>query len=252
MDLGIAGKLALITGGSMGLGFGVAEVLAQEGVDLVLFARNKERLEQAQAELRGRYAVSVDIIAGDMTSQDDVSRLGRALRDRNGPDILILNTARPPSPMRDFLDETDAERWERGYRTQLHGAIMVLQEIAPLIIGKGWGRIVSIGSASVKQPHPLHAMSTIFRAGLMAALKHLANETAGKGITVNSVCPASIRSESFAANYDLEARVQRVPMKRLGTMAELAGTVAFFASQQAGYITGESIQVDGGMTGALY
>ena len=251
MDLGISGKLALVTGGSMGLGFGVCEALAAESVNLVLFARGKEQLEKAQADLRKRFCVEVETVAGDMTIQGDVRRLGKVLSSKNGPDILILNTTRPPSPMRELLDETDPERWERAYRTQLFGAVLVLQEITPLILKKGWGRIVAITSASVKQPLPLHALSTIFRAGLTAALKHLANETAGKGITVNSVCPASIQSESFAANYDLDERVQRVPLKRLGTVSEFAGTVAFFASQQAGYIHGTSIQVDGGMTGSL-
>ena len=121
-----------------------------------------------------------------------------------------------------------------------------------MMLTKGWGRIVAITSASVKQPMQRHAISTIFRAGLTAALRHLANETVSKGITVNSVCPASVLTDNFARNHDINARTQHVPMGRLGTVEELAGTVAFLASQQAGFITGASIQVDGGMTGALF
>jgi len=252
MNLGISEKLALVTGGSKGLGFGVCQALAEEGVNLMIFARHKSDLEAAQTALRTRFRVRVDIFAGDMTSEADIRGLAQALRAMNGPDILILNTARPPHPLREFLDETDPERWEVAYRTQLLGACMVLQEITPLILKKGWGRIVAITSATVKQPMPLHALSTIFRAGLMGGLKQMANEVAGKGVTVNSVSPAAIRSNAFAGTFDLEERAQQMPMKRLGTVEELAGTVAFLVSQQAGYIHGANIQVDGGSTGALY
>ena len=252
MDLGISGKLALITGGSKGLGFGVCEALAAEGVNLMLFARNARELEAAQVDLKARYGVKVDVVAGDMTLADDVRRLGHALRDLGGLDILILNTARPPHPLREFLNETDPERWEVSYRTQLLGACMVLQELTPQMIAKGWGRIVAITSATVKQPMPLHALSTIFRAGLMGALKQMANEIAATGVTVNSVSPAAIRSEAFAGTFDLDERAQGMPMKRLGTVQELAGTVTFLASQQAGYIHGSNVQVDGGSTATLF
>src|SRR4051812_49084888 len=128
MNLGISGKLALVTGGSKGLGFGVCEALAAEGVNLMLFARNAQELEAAQADLTKRFSVTVHFVAGDMTLQDDIRRLGVALRDVGGPDIFVLNTARPPHPLREFLDETDPQRWEVAYRTQLLGACMMLQE----------------------------------------------------------------------------------------------------------------------------
>lgn len=253
MDLGIEGRLAIVTGGSSGLGYGVAETLAEEGVRLLLFARDAGRLQVARERLARRFAgVEVATVAGDMTEKDDVARLAMEARTRGGPDILILNTGRPPSPMRDLLDETDSERWDRGYRDQLAGGINVLLAITPLLVARGWGRIVAITSASVKQPLPKHAISTVFRAGLTAALKHLANETAGTGITINIVCPASIASDAFAANHDVTERLARVPLARLGTVAELAGAVAFFASERAGFIHGTSLQVDGGMTASLY
>lgn len=252
MDLGISGKLALVTGGSKGLGFGVCEALAAEGVKLVLFARNAQELEAARANLSTRYSVDVHVVAGDLTQQQDIRRLGGALRELGGPDIFVLNTARPPHPLREFLDETDPDRWEVAYRTQLLGACMALQEVAPQMIEKGWGRIVAITTASVKQPMPLHALSTIFRAGVMGALKQMANEIAATGVTVNAVSPAAIRSDAFAGTFDLEERALGTPMKRLGTVRELAGTIAFLASQQAGYIHGANIQVDGGWTATLF
>ena len=252
MDLGISGKLALVTGGSKGLGFGVCEALAEEGVNLMLLARNAQQLEAAQADLMKRYSVKVHVVAGDLTLHDDIRRLGIALRELGGPDIFVLNTARPPHPLREFLDETDPQRWEVAYRTQLLGACMVLQEVTPLMIEKGWGRIVAITTASVKQPMPLHALSTIFRAGVMGALKQMANEIAATGVTVNSVSPAAIRSDAFADTFDLDERARGTPMKRLGTVRELAGTITFLASQQAGYIHGANIQVDGGSTATLF
>lgn len=252
MNLGISGKLALVTGGSKGLGFGVCEGLAAEGVNLMLFARNAQELEAARADLKSRFPVEVDVVAGDMTLPGDIERLRAALSDRGGPDIFVLNTARPPHPLREFLDETDPQRWEVAYRTQLLGACMLLQAVTPLMIKKGWGRVIAITTASVKQPMPLHALSTIFRAGVMGALKQMANEIAATGVTVNAVSPAAIRSDAFAGTFDLEERARGTPMKRLGTVKELAGTVAFLASQQAGYIHGANIQVDGGWTGTIF
>ncbi|SOE46263.1 3-oxoacyl-[acyl-carrier protein] reductase [Caballeronia arationis] len=252
MDLGISGKRALVTGASKGLGFAVCEALANEGVNLMLFARNIDQLASAQADLKRRFEVEVDTFAGDMTSGEDIKRLGLELRAKNGCDILILNTARPPHPLREFLEETEPERWDIAYRTQLLGACLVLQEVAPQLIEKGWGRIVAITSATVKQPLPLHALSTVFRAGLMGGLKQLANEIAPSGVTVNSVSPAAIRTEAFAETFDSSERAKLSPMKRLGTLEEFAGTVAFLASQQAGYIHGTNVQVDGGANGSIF
>lgn len=168
-----------------------------------------------------------------------------------GVQILVLNTPRPPSPMRDFLEETEQARWDLAYQQQLHGALLILRKIASLLASTGWGRIVAITSATVKQPLPRHAISTIFRAGVQAALKHLAMELAGRGVTVNSGAPATIITPTFATYHNLEQRIQAVPVKRAGKPEELAATVAFLASVDAGFITGQTIQLDGGATLAL-
>lgn len=251
MDLGIAGKRGVVIGASAGLGLAAAEALAAEGVDLTLFARTPETLEAAAARIGNRFGRAVAAVAGDLTVRGDVTRLADGLRRDGGVDILVLNTPRPPSPMRDLLDETDDERWERAYRDQLHGALNVLREIAPLLRGKGWGRIVAITSASVKQPMPRHAVSTIFRAGVHAALKHLAMELGGEGVTVNAVAPATILTPTFAQFHNLEARVAALPLKRAGRPEELGATVAFLASRHAGFMTGQTLQLDGGMTLSL-
>lgn len=251
MDLGIAGKRALVIGGSQGLGLAVCERLAAEGVDLLVFARDPERLAACQQQLRQTHRVAVDTCAGDITQEADIERLAAQVEALGGVQILVLNTPRPPSPMRDFLDEQDQARWDQAYQQQLHGALLVLRKITPLIVKTGWGRIVAITSASIKQPLPRHAISGIFRAGVQVALKHLAMEVAEKGVTVNSVAPATIMTSTFGTYHNVEQRIAAVPLKRAGRPEELAATVAFLASEHAGFITGENIQLDGGQTRSL-
>ena len=250
MDLNIAGKRAVVVGGSQGLGYAVCERLAAEGVNLILFARDLKRLQQAREQLQ-QHGVKVDVVAGDITSEQDIDRLAGVAGNGGGSQILVLNTPRPPSPMRDFLEENDNARWEQAHQQQLHGALLVLRKLTPLLVSAGWGRVVAITSASVKQPMPRHALSTIYRAGVHAALKHLSMELAAKGVTVNAVAPATVLTPTFSTFHNLEARVQTVPMKRVGKPEELAATVAFLASELAGFITGETIQLDGGQTLAL-
>lgn len=251
MDLNIAGKRAVVIGGSSGLGLAVCERLAAEGVHLVVFARDAAKLAETRDQLQRAHGVQVDTVAGDITREDDIDRLAQAAAEGRGTQILVLNTPRPPSPMRDFLEENDNARWEQAHQQQLHGALLVLRKITPLLLGSGWGRVVAITSASVKQPLPRHALSTIYRAGVHAALKHLAMELAAKGVTVNAVAPATVITPTFATFHNLEARTQAVPMKRVGKPEELSATVAFLASDLAGFITGETIQLDGGQTLAL-
>jgi 3-oxoacyl-[acyl-carrier protein] reductase len=245
VDLGIAGKRAIIIGGSSGLGAACCKALAAEGVDVV------DALERTRAELVTQYRVHVDVVTGNLGDRADVARLAANLSQGAGADILVLNTPRPPSPMRDFLEEVDDERWSDAYRNQLHGALNVLREITPLLLKRGWGRIIGITSASVKQPMPRHAISSIFRAGVQAALKHLVAEVGPYGVTVNAVAPATIVTPTFTQFHNLEERVLALPMRRAGAAQELGATVAFLASVHAGFITGQLIQVDGGMTMSL-
>lgn len=249
MDLGLQGKRALVIGGSAGLGLACAESLAGEGADLVLFARGAESLEDARGHLTATYGVRVEVRAGDLTRRADVGALAESLRASGGLEVLVLNTPRPPSPMRDFLDETDDKRWDEAYRNQLEGALNVLRLVTPVIVDGG--RIVAITSASVKQPMARHAVSTVFRAGVHAALKHLANELGPSGITVNSVAPAGIVTPTFGQFHDVNARAGAMPLKRLGTPDELGAVVAFLASERAGFLTGQTVQLDGGLCGSL-
>ncbi len=251
MDFGIKGKTAIVTGASSGLGKAIAEGFAAEGANVVLFARRAQLLEANARELQEKYAAKVRVVAGDMRNKSDIGRLSAVAGEWGGPDILVINTGRPPVPMRAILDESEDERWQAAYETQLWGAVLLVREIVPRLVERGWGRVIAVTSASVKQPMPHHGLSTIFRAGVTGMLKHLANEVGTKGVTVNTVCPGSIATASMG-NYDMTERIRRLPVGRLGTPAELASAVLYFASQQAGFITGASLQVDGGGVGSLY
>lgn len=252
MDLGIKGKTAMITACSSGIGLSVARCLAMEGCNLALFSRSAPKLEELAYALTEEHNIKVITVAGDMTIQADVEEFSKLTHEILGPpDILILNTGRPPLQMKTVLAEDDPERWDAAYRTQLLAATIVTRVVVPKMIGRGWGRIVGITSASVKAPMPNHALSTVYRAGVTALLKHLANEVAQYGVTVNTVQPASIGTEALTSSYDMRERIKRVPLGRLGAPEELAATVAFFASEQAGFITGTSLAVDGGMATSL-
>lgn len=257
MNLGIAGKTALVTASSAGMGRNIAHALAAEGVNLVLFARTADKLATVAREIEQQHKVRALAVPGDMRATDDVDKLVQALqKNGGGPDILVLNTGRAPNPIRATLEETDEVRWQEAYQTQLWGAIQVAKAVVPLMMPRGWGRIIAITSASVKEPMPHHSLSTVFRAGVTAYMKHLAGEVGQYGITANCVSPALIdtshRTGSAAYSAEqTEARKKLTPLGRMGTQAEVTGTVAFLASMQAGFITGSSIQVEGGMVRAL-
>lgn len=251
MELGIQGKRALVLGGTSGLGAMASQALAAEGVHITLFARDQTKLEAAKRDIEAAGG-KADICRGDVTQRDDLERLKAQLVAGGGLDILVLNSPRPPSPMREFLAETDDSRWQEAHTNQLDAMLLVLREITPMMLGKGWGRIVAITSASVKNPMPRHALSTIYRAGLQAALKHLANELAPEGITVNSVAPATIMTPTFGQFHDVTARINAVPLKRAGRPEELGATVAFLASDLAGFLTGQVLQLDGGQSSSLF
>lgn len=252
MDLGLSGRTVVLTGATGGIGASCAEGFAAEGCRLVLFARTAEKLGEVSEALRSKFGSDVLPVAGDMTKAADVERLAEQVKSFAGvPDVLVLNTGRPPLHLREVLNETDDERWYHAHEVQLRGAVRTVSALVPLMIERGWGRVVGITSASVKQPMPHHGLSTIYRAGLAAYLKHLANEIAKTGVTVNMVAPASVGTESFLANWKSEERIKMVPMRRLGTTVELASAILYFSSVPAGFITGMNLQVDGGMTASL-
>ena len=257
MDLGIKGKTALVTASSGGMARNIAFALAAEGVNLVLFARSADKLQGVADDIRRQHGVRTLAVPGSMLVAADVERLVASMKaEFGGPDILVLVTGRPPNPLRATLEETEQGRWDEAYQNQLWSAINVITHVVPPMTERGWGRIIAITSASVKQPMPHHALSTVFRAGVTAYMKHLANELGPSGITVNCVAPALIDTShrTGTSAYTPEqaaARNKMMPLGRMGTQDELAGVVTFLTSMQAGFLTGSNFQVEGGMTGAL-
>ena len=250
MNLGLDGKVAIVTGASGGLGSAIARRLAAEGASVALFSRSEAPLRSLAASIEKEHGTRALCVAGDMGQPADVQRLvEQTVAELGGIDILILNTGRPPLPGRDAMDENDDARWEQAYRTQLWSAVQVTRAVVPLLVARRWGRVVSIGSASVREPMPKHTLSTVFRAGVSSLMKHLANEVAPHGVTVNTICPASIETDGLARSYDLNERLKNIPAGRLGRPEECAALVAFIASDLAGFITGTSLLIDGGMVG---
>lgn len=257
MNLGINGKLALVTASSAGMGRNIARTLAAEGTNVLLFARTADKLQAVAEEIEREYGVKAHTVAGSMLVAQDVKRLAATLEALGGPDIVVLVTGRPPNPLRDTLQETEGARWQQAYENQLLSVVQLVNAVVPQMLDRGWGRILTITSASAKQPMAVHALSTVFRAGVTAYMKGLANELGAKGITVNCVAPALIdtshRTGSSAYTAEqAEHRLSLTPLRRMGTQEELAGVVAFLASCQAGFITGSTIAVEGGMIGALF
>jgi len=256
MDLGLHGKTALVTASSGGMGRNIAHALAGEGANVVLFARSTDKLAAVAEELRTQHGVQALAVAGDMCDPAATQALADSIRHTFGTlDVAVFNTGRAPVPLRATLEETDAQRWQAAGQTQLFSVIQVAQQVHPLMTQGG--RIIAITSASVQQPMPNHALSTVFRAGLTAYLKHLANELGARGIGVVCVAPALIDTphRTGATAYTVEQQQARLKMNVLGRMGrqeELCATVAFLASAHAGFITGTTLRVDGGMAGSLF
>jgi 3-oxoacyl-[acyl-carrier protein] reductase len=245
MDLGIAGKFALVTGGSKGIGRGIAAALAAEGVQVALTSRAAERAQETAATIGARgYAFDSDDL-------DAIPALLDAVESDLGPiDIYIANTGGPPAG--DPLEFTH-EQWQAAQRTLLLSPMTILERILPGMRERGFGRVVAIGSMAVREPIDALQLSNAHRPGLVAAFKVLTRKVAGDGVTLNHVHPGQIATDRMIDTAgSLEAAQERassaVPTGRLGTVEECAAAAAFLCSRQAAYINGTAILVDGGLT----
>jgi 3-oxoacyl-[acyl-carrier protein] reductase len=256
MDLGIAGKRALVCASSRGLGRGCAEALAEAGVNLVMNARGAETLEATAAEIRARHGVDVVTVAGDITSD-----AGRAAVLEHGPfDILVNNAGGPPPGQwtdwsrEDFIKALDAN---------MLTPIALMQAVLPGMMQRGWGRVVNITSVSVKSPIAALGLSNSARAGLTGFVAGTSRQVAGKGVTINNLLPgihatdralaldgAVVKARGISMEQAVEERAATIPVGRYGTPAEFGATCAFLCSQHAGFIVGQNILLDGGATNA--
>jgi 3-oxoacyl-[acyl-carrier protein] reductase len=240
MELGISGKVALVTGASKGLGFGIARALIEEGVTVAISSRSGERVERAASELGAQAFVH------DAADIDAVPALVSRVQDELGPiDVLIANSGGPPASP-DALGFT-AEQWRDAYELLLLGAVSLVQAVLPGMRERRWGRVVSVASSVVREPSPVLVLSSAHRAGLLAALKTISRQVAGDGVTVNALLPGVIATDrARELGADGPERLSQIPAGRLGTVEEFGAAAAFLCSEPAGYITGTTLLIDGG------
>lgn len=246
MDLHLEGRTALVCGASAGIGLGVAEALAEEGANVVMFARSPEPLER-EAERLGGIAVP-----GDVTSADDVERLVRTAVDTfGGVDILVNNSGGPPRAPAVGLA---AEQVETAVRLLLVSVVRLTGLCLPYLEQSECGRIVNITSSTVKEPTDNLALSNAVRPGVIGWAKSLSRELGPRGITVNSIAPGWIDTERIREvnpEGPTEADLRTIPLRRLGRPREIGDVVAFLCSDRAAYVTGTVVTVDGGLVRGL-
>ena len=246
MDLGLEGRTAIVCGASSGIGLGIAESLAGEGANVVMFARRRDLLER-EAKRVGGLAV-----AGDVTSADDLERLvGTAVEAHGGIDIVVNNSGGPP---RSTAAELTAEQVEAAAQLLLVSVVRLTGLCLPHLGRSTCGRVVNVTSSTVREPIDNLALSNAIRPGVIGWAKSLARELGPRGITVNSIAPGRIDTDRIREVYPdgpTEADLQTIPLRRLGTTREIGDVAAFLCSERAAYISGAVILVDGGLTRGL-
>jgi 3-oxoacyl-[acyl-carrier protein] reductase len=245
VDLGIEGRVALVTGASKGLGFAIASALAREGSAVAISSRSRERIDAAAASIGARG------FAHDATDVEGVPELVREIERELGPiEILVTNSGGPPASP-DALSFTRAQ-WQAAYELLLIGQVALIEAVLPGMRGRKWGRVLSLSSSVVREPKEVLVLSSAHRAGLLAALKTIARQVAPDGVTINTLLPGVIATDrAREIGADSPASLSAIPMGRLGTVDEFAAAAAFLCSQPASYITGTTLLVDGGATRAV-
>lgn len=250
MDLGIEGRVALVTGASKGLGFGIARALADEGARVAVSSRSRERVETAAA------SIGVAAFVHDSSDVDATGDLVDEVAAELGPvEILITNTGGPPAGS-DALGFT-REQWDAAYRDLVTAPIALIERVVPGMRERGWGRIVNVSSMSAREPIAVLMLSNTHRAAALAAFKTLAHQLAGDGITLNTLLTGRFATDRLIglAGGSREAAeitaAREVPARRLGNVEEYAAAAAFLCSHAASYTTGAAPPVDGGLMGSV-
>ncbi|HLG61208.1 MAG TPA: SDR family oxidoreductase [Ktedonosporobacter sp.] len=264
MDFGLAGKVALVTAASKGLGRASAAALAAEGAAVVIASRNRETLEQTAQEIRQSGRSTVLAVPADLRQSEEITSLvAKTVNEFGGIDILVNNTGAPPAGIFETISD---ERWQATFDLIFLSAVRLIRAVLPSMQKRPEGRIIQIVSSSVKQPIAGLLLSNALRPGVVGLAKTLSVELAPYQITVNNVCPGRMLTDRLRQGSSVQKRLAQglteeeaiselakdIPLGRIGNPEELGALVAFLASQQAGYITGTTIQVDGGLIQSLF
>jgi len=263
MDLGLRGRIALVTGSSKGLGKAVAFKLAAEGCEVVISSRNNDNLQLAASEIAKSTGKEITTIKCDVTDKAEIEALKKTIIKKFARlDILVCNAGGPPAG---YIDDFETPDYRDALELNLISTVSLCNAFYPIMKKHNWGRIINITSISVKQPIDNLILSNTARTGVIGFSKSLSNQLAPFGITVNAVCPGYTDTErvaGLAKSYqDSGKGTERdfyrnissaIPMGRMAKPGEFADAVTFLASERAGYITGIALQIDGGFYKGLY
>lgn len=253
MNLNLNDRTAIVCGASKGLGRACALALAEEGVNLVINARNADALEATAAAIRAQTGVTVQAIAADITTE---SGRAQVLSACSAPDILITNAGGPPPG--DFR-QWDEQAWYAAVDANMLTPIFLMKAVVDGMLERGFGRIVNITSSAVKAPISILGLSNGARSGLTGFVAGLARETVAKNVTINNLLPGSFETDRLTSTIDSYAKqlgvsadkvrqqqMQTNPAGRFGDPAEFGALCAFICGDKAGFITGQNLLLDGG------
>lgn len=266
MELSLENKVAIVTGGSKGIGYGCAEALAAEGCDLAICARHQDALQDAAADLE-RHGGAVEPVVADLTVDDDIDRLVNTTIDAFGTiDILVNNagTVGEPGP----FEDVSTQEWREVFELNLFAVVTLTRAVIPYMKEQGWGRVINISSENGEQPYPDMIHYSASKGALNNFSKALSKQYADEGILVNTVSPAFIETplvdemmEQAAAEQGvpkdevieefLETQRPHIELRRPGQITEVGPLVAFLASEQASFVNGANYRVDGGSVAAM-
>ena len=262
MDFGLKDRVALVAAASRGIGYAAARELALEGARVFLCSRDERRASGAAENIHNETGADVAGVAADVTNASDTERFVRLALERAGRiDICVTNAGGPPATM---FENTDIEMFRQAFELNALSAIRLAQLVMPGMRERKWGRIVNVTSISVKQPVDGLLLSNTVRAGLTGWAKTVSNEVAVDGVTINNVAPgytlterqdelAEARGKATGKSKQelIDSWSDQTPMRRMAKAEEIAAAIAFLASERASYITGVTLQVDGGWTRGL-